>query len=117
MTAVATECGRTPGRASIWSDRLKRYVCARDPEFERVLVEQGSAGSPAHPPISAMFKLVFLTAAGGTVLFVLICVVTTLLAGKEPHPLVEKLVSGFFDLAKIGFGAIVGMLGGQSLRN
>jgi hypothetical protein len=82
-----------------------------------VLLEQGNAtASPGHPPISAAFKLVFLTAAGGTLLFALLCVVVTLAAGKEPHPLVERLVSGFFDLAKIGFGAVAGMLGGQSLK-
>jgi hypothetical protein len=117
MVGVASECARTPGRASLWSDRLRRYVCSRDPEFERVVAEQAAPATPGHPPISAAFKLVFLTAAGGTVLFVAVCVIVTLLAGREPHPLTEKIVTGFFDLAKIGFGAVVGLLGSQSLRS
>jgi hypothetical protein len=60
--------------------------------------------------------LVFLTAAGGTLLFVIICVTTTIIAGESPPPLLEKTVTSLFDLAKIGFGAIVGLLGGQALR-
>ena len=115
MAKVATECARTPGRTSLWSERLGRYVCSRDPAFEGVIAEQADA-PPAHPPIGPSFKLVFLTAAGGTALFVIVCVITTLLAGRDPPPLTEKLVTGFFDLAKIGFGAVVGMLGGQSLK-
>jgi len=31
-----------------------------------------------------------------------------------PAPL-DKLIQGLFDLAKIGFGAVVGLLGAQSL--
>jgi hypothetical protein len=116
MVGVAAECARVPSRASIWSARLGRYVCTKDPEFEFALAEQGNATSAGHPTINASFKLVFLTAAGGTILFAAICVITTLLAGKEPHPLTEKIVMGFFDLAKISFGAIVGMLGGQTLK-
>ena len=65
---------------------------------------------------SPAFKLVFLTAAIGTLLFVLICVTTTLLAGKEPPPLTEKITMALFDLAKIGFGSVVGLLGGQALK-
>jgi hypothetical protein len=60
--------------------------------------------------------LVFLTSAGGTLLFVLICVVTTIAAGQNmPDPL-HELIRGIMDLAKIGFGAVVGLLGGQSMR-
>jgi hypothetical protein len=29
----------------------------------------------------------------------------------------EKLVDGMLDMTKIGFGAVVGLLGGQILRN
>jgi len=32
-----------------------------------------------------------------------------------PAP-VEKLVTGLFDLAKIGFGAVAGLLGGKVLE-
>jgi hypothetical protein len=116
MTAIATECARTPGRVSIWSKRLGKYVCSRDPAFQQALAEQSDNASAAHAPISASFKLVFLTAAGGTLLFVAICVTTTLLAGREPQPLLEKMITSLFDLAKIGFGAVVGLLGAQTLK-
>jgi hypothetical protein len=68
------------------------------------------------PSINPKFKLIFLTAAGGTLLFAFICLSLTLIAGREPHPLFEKVVMGFFDLAKIGFGTVVGLLGGQTLQ-
>jgi hypothetical protein len=73
-------------------------------------------GTSAHPPVAGAFKLVFLTAAGGTLLFVIICVVTTIAAGKDPPPLLDKTVTSLFDLAKIGFGVIVGLLGAQHIR-
>ena len=113
MAAVAAECIKRPGSLSVWSNRLGRYVCQHEPEFQSVLAER-QPETPA--PISPAFKLVFLTAAGGTLLFVVICFVATVLAGKDmPEPL-SKLVTGLFDLAKIGFGAVVGLLGGQTLK-
>ena len=115
MLDTAIECARTPGYISIWSERLGRYVCKRDPEFQRTMVEQSDAKT-ARPPISAAFKLVFLSAAGGTLLFIVICVVTTIWARKDPPPLLEKTITSLFDLAKIGFGAVVGLLGGQHIR-
>lgn len=67
-------------------------------------------------PLSAHSKLIFLTAAGGTLLFVFICLGMALAAGKEPPPLFERIIMSFFDLAKIGFGAVVGLLGGRTLH-
>jgi hypothetical protein len=100
----------------VWSKRLGRYVCAGDPEFEATLAEHTRSEHGGRAPISAAFKLVFLTAAGGTLLFVIICVVTTILAGKNPPPLLEKTISSLFDLAKIGFGATTGLLGAQAIK-
>jgi hypothetical protein len=113
MMTTAVECARTPGRISIWSDSLGKYVCSADPEFESVMAEQGRSSRPV---INPAFKLVFLTSAGGTALFVIICVVTTLMAGKDPPPLLDKTISSLFDLAKIGFGAVAGLLGGHALQ-
>jgi hypothetical protein len=70
----------------------------------------------AHPPINPQFKLVFLTAMGGTVLFIVLCLILSLIAGRQPPPLFEKIILGFFDMAKIGFGAVVGLLGGKKLQ-
>jgi hypothetical protein len=121
MTAVATECLKHPRGPSIYVPRLGRYVC---PDSEEAgAIEQALSSEElrvSHEPpakIGSQFKLVFLTAAAGTLLFVLICVVLTMLAGKQPPPLLERLVVGLFDLAKIGFGAIVGLLGGKSLES
>ncbi len=116
MAAVAAECMRNPGRDSVWSERLGRYVCTRDPAFAEAEVDQGQAATPGRPPISSMFKLVFGTAAGGTLLFLAICVATTALVGKEPHPMTERMVTTLFDMAKVGFGAIVGLLGGLASK-
>ncbi|MBV9884426.1 MAG: hypothetical protein JO276_15560 [Sphingomonadaceae bacterium] len=116
MAAIAVECARTPGLTSIWSKNLGRYVCSKDPEFERAAREESTGSSPDHVPINSAFKLVFLASLGGTALFTAICVTTTLLAGREPPPLTVELVRWLGDLAKLGFGAMTGLLGGQSLR-
>jgi hypothetical protein len=76
-------------------------------------VREKAAG---HPPINPQFKLVFLTAAIGTLLFLALCVTVTLVAGKDPPPLMDKFVTTVLDLVKIGFGAIVGLLGGKVLQ-
>jgi len=118
MAAVAAECIKTPGRLSVWSPRLSKYVCPETEDEQTVLMEaiQLADNLPKHPPINPQFKLIFLTAASGTLLFVVLCLVLTLVAGKQPPPLFEKVIMGFFDLAKIGFGALVGLLGGKSLQ-
>jgi hypothetical protein len=119
MAQIAGECLRTPRHESVWNPQLERYVC---PELDEGAIS--TQGPPAdstlvkqHSPLGAEFKLVFLTAFVGTLLFAAFCLVLTLLAGEEPRPLLEKTISGFFDLAKIGFGAIVGLLGGKSIQS
>lgn len=115
----AAESFRTPGRRSVWSSELGRYVCPDSEEGQRLSLaakQTSQVDVTKHPPISPMFKLVFLTAAIGTLLFIVLCLVLTLLAGREPPPLFEKVIMGFFDLAKIGFGAVVGLLGGRKLQ-
>lgn len=123
MARVATECVKHPRGTSIWSAGKRQYVHS-DSEEGRASVEQReterrTASSPkaGKPPVvlNEQFKLVFATAAGGTLLFTLVCVALTLAAGRDPPPLTEKLIMGLLDLAKIGFGAVVGLLGGKTL--
>ena len=119
MAQIAVECMKHPSRRSVWSPELGRYVCP-DSEEGKVLVSEDrqaiSIASTGHPTINPEFKLVFLVAASGTLIFVVLCLVLTLIAGKEPPPLFEKVIMGFFDLTKIGFGAVVGLLGGKKLQ-
>jgi hypothetical protein len=114
---IAQECVRTPRKVSVWSAELNRYVCGDDPEFRQAMADRRSAKNKVHPPLSPAFKLVFLTAAGGTILFVLMCLGVHLLTGGVMPSATEKFVDGMLDMAKIGFGAVVGLLGGQTLRN
>jgi hypothetical protein len=116
MAQVAIESVREPNRHSIWHAGGQRYVCPRDPEYKEAIREQSAETSAAHPAINPAFKLVFLTAAGGTLLFVLICLGMHVALGEKMPPATVKLVDGFFAMAQIGFGAVVGLLGGQVLR-
>ena len=113
MSAIAAECLRHPGRQAVWSPQLARYVC---PIAEHVPEDKLDRTSIRRPPMSALFKLVFITAAAGTVLSLGLCVGLTLAAGKEPPSLLTEVVRGLFDLAKVGFGAIVGLLGAKRLE-
>ena len=112
MLKIAAECVRHPKRHAVWSPERHQYVCPETEEGQRVSLD---AQSRAHPPLNSQFKLVFVTASAGTLLFVVLCIVLTLVAGKEPPPLFEKVVMSIFDMAKIGFGAIVGLLGAKRL--
>lgn len=124
MTSVAVECLKNPRRRSVYSPKLGQYVCPDSEEGEKalaaakdvVVTPKMKKKATTHPPINPQFKLVFLTAAIGTLLFLILCVTITLIAGKEPPPLMDKFVTTVLDLVKIGFGAIVGMLGGKVLQ-
>jgi hypothetical protein len=103
MAEIATECVKHPQRISYWSPQHGKYICPQTHAVEQRLTAANRAvapqeKSPAKPPISAQFKLVTMT------------------AGREPPPLYEKVILSLFDLAKIGFGAIVGLLGAQALQ-
>jgi hypothetical protein len=109
---IAGECINHPQRRAVWSPEVGRYMCPDTAEGQRVALNYQAV---QHPPIDPQFKLVFLAAVAGTVLFTVLCILLTLLAGEQLPSLLEKIVMGLFDLAKIGFGAIVGLLGGKRL--
>lgn len=123
MIEVASECVKHPKRHSVWSPELGRYICPDDAKDVKAVAKakgeapNAAARKPAKPSISAPFKMVFLTAVGGTLFFLVICIILTFAAGREPPPLYEKAMMSFFDLAKVGFGAIVGLLGALSMGN
>ena len=113
MAAIAAECIRHPGTRAVWSPQLRKYVC---PTTDNVPMNQLDFNAKTRPPISPMFKLVFSAAAGGTLLFVILCVLLALLAGRDPPSLMTEIIRGLFSLAQIGFGAVVGLLGGKRLE-
>lgn len=120
LAQIAAECVRTPGGESIWSPELEKYVCPDSKEGRALLQSDRPPvlhAEPQHPTIGRQFKLIFLTSATLTFLFLALCVVLTLAAGKEPPPLYEKVVMGLFDLVKIGAGTFLGLLGGKRLQD
>jgi hypothetical protein len=116
MASVAAECIKMPGRTSVWSKSAGKYVCAKDPEYKQAVAEHTPDVAAVHPPINPAFKLVFLTSFGGTILFIAICLAVHAATGGTMPTATQKLVDGLFSMAQIGFGAIVGLLGGQTLR-
>lgn len=112
MLEIAAECVHHPQRRAVWSPEANRYVCPDTDEGKAVSLNYQAV---RHPPLDPQFKLVFFAAATGTVLFTVLCILLTVLAGEQLPSLLEKIVMGLFDLAKIGFGAIVGLLGAKRL--
>jgi hypothetical protein len=98
MVAVAADCLLHPGRAAVWSPQLRKYVCPKTSGIPEADLDRRSI---ARPPISAEFKLVFLSALGATALCLL---------------LTTDIVKGLFGLANAGIGALFGLLGGQRLH-
>jgi hypothetical protein len=120
MARVATECVKRPYLPGVWCPENNKYVRkveqtdAADHGSEAVRPPQDQARTP--PPLGTQFKLVFVSAFGGTMFFILLCVLVTLVTGGQPTPLEEELVRGLWDLAKIGFGSVVGILGSKTLK-
>ena len=120
MKDVAVECFRRPGQSAVWVPQLGQYLCPDSEEFASALRGRGLEGNSgldevSRPPIDRKFKLIFVTASIGTLLFTILCVVLHLITDGQPPPAMGKLIDGMFDLVKIGFGAVVGLLGGQAM--
>ena len=109
------ECIKRPGYTSVWSRKMGKYVCKRDAEYNDALQNQTPDVLEAHPPITDVWKWAFIAAVSGTVFFTLICVGLNLWHRGEPPSATIKLIDGFFGMANLAFGAIVGLLGGQRL--
>lgn len=116
MGKVAAECIKDPGRPSFWLEAEGRYICPKGREARAEAV-----GRLAHAAVSESaridprFKLVFLTVAVGTLLFTLICVALTWATTGELPTARKELIQSLLTMAKIGFGAIAGLLGGKVL--
>jgi hypothetical protein len=114
IASVATACIRHPGQPSLWLDAEGRYVCPDEAEaYARAQKAPATAEIPPPPRVDPRFKLVFLTATLGTILFTLICIVLHLAKTGKPPEEGKELIEGMLTMAKVGFGAIVGLLGGK----
>jgi hypothetical protein len=117
---MVRECVKHPRRTSIWLPEQSKYVCPQSEDalryYEAMAKDQMKTGEMLNPPLYEHFKLIFLTIFGGPLFFVVLCVVLTFASGKEPPPLFEKVIMSLFDLAKIGFGAVVGLIAGPKLQ-
>ncbi|MEK6302248.1 MAG: hypothetical protein AABO41_16180 [Acidobacteriota bacterium] len=118
---VAAECVKHPTKPSILVPELGRYVCPDSREGQRALAQIQLIATDSQPltqpsRIDPQFKLVFITAAVGSLLFVVICVGLHLYTDGQPPPALAKLIDGLLDMAKIGFGAAVGLLGGKAMQ-
>lgn len=120
MKDLAVACFKNPGRSLVWVSQQGKYLCPDSEEFSLARGQQGVEAEPGvaeaqRPPIDSKFSLIFVTAAVGTLLFTVLCVSLHLITDGEPPPAMGKLIDGMFDLVKIGFGALVGLLGGPFL--
>jgi hypothetical protein len=121
MANIAAECVKHPTMTSILVPESGHYICPDSQEGQRVLaaiqnMQNSSQALTQSSRIDPQFKLVFITAAAGTLLFVVICVGLHLYTDGQPPPALAKLIDGLLDMAKIGFGAAVGLLGGKVLQ-
>jgi len=116
VAKIAAECLTHPTVESFWHHHQQRYVNSDQP-VAYSQAKEAHVAAEALPSIrlDPKFKLVFLTAAIGTLLFTLICVGLHLLTSGEPPPARKELIEGLLTMAKVGFGAIVGLLGGKKL--
>jgi hypothetical protein len=115
IAQMVAECLHETKRTSVWSERLEKYVCADTEEGRQALADQAGHVSVGHPTLSSEFKSVASIALIGTIFTLCLCVVLTFLAGREPHPLLEKVIMGCFDIVKIGIGAVAGLFAGRKL--
>ena len=113
---VVAECIKRPGHTSVWSKEKGKFVCRKDPGYERAIQDQTEDVLAEHPPIDAVLKWALIAAVSGTLFFVSICVLLHLWTGGKPPDAMARLIDGLADMAKIGFGAVVGMLGSEKLR-
>jgi len=116
LISIAIDCLKNPGRRSIWVPALQAYVCPDSKEGKQMLESVPRQTVGRGHLMDREFKLVFLTATAGTLLFTVLCVAITISSGHDIPPLWEKVATSLFDLAKIGFGAVVGLLGGQKFQ-
>jgi hypothetical protein len=115
MGKLAVECIKDPRRPSFWLEAEGRFICPKGKEAQANAADRVTQTAISQPAarIDPKFKLIFLTVAIGTLLFTLICVVLVLASTGELPPARKELVQSILTMAKIGFGALGGLLGGK----
>lgn len=98
ITNIAAECIKAPRRESVWSDKEGKYACPDSLTVVRVNAHLGGPPSQRRQqtvrrPLRNL-KSVFLSAAGGTLLFVLLLSMLAHLLAKNTL-LFEKVIISF----------------------
>ena len=116
MGMVAAECIMEPRRISYWIEAEGRYIC---PKEDNALAEAGGQVAqtviPKSERLDPKFKLVFLALVVGTFLFTSLCVGLVWTATGDLPPMRHEVVETILTMAKVGFGAIGGLLAGKSV--
>ena len=117
MGKLAVECVKDPRRPSFWIEPEGRFICPKGKEARAKAADQiaGIAISQPAARIDPRFKLVFLTVAIGTLLFTLMCIGLVLATTGELPPARKELLQSILTMAKVGFGALGGLLGGKAV--
>jgi hypothetical protein len=115
MGKLAVECVKDPGRPSFWLETEGRFICPKGKEAQAKAADRVADSATLQPAarVDPRFKLIFLTVAVGTLLFTLICVGLVFASTGELPSAQKELVQSLLTMAKIGFGALGGLLGGK----
>ena len=72
--------------------------------------------TPPSTAVASNFKLVIGLVFAGTMLFVLLAVGLSVYNVGKPDDGIKSLIDKLVSLANIGFGAMVGLLGGKAIQ-
>ena len=124
MVNVAVECVQHPKRASVWAPELGRHICSDSEESKTSLAEEQriAVSHPARKRVQEHSRIdpsVRACACDRCSRHITIhpplCSTNMVQRGRYAYGSREA-GNGLFDIARIGFDAVVGLLGGKVLQ-